>query len=215
MPGSSKSVGIFQVRYWSGLPFPSLGNLRNPGIEPRSPVLPGGFFTTEPPGKPIKVLGHTWNDPPIVWLEEFQQSSFSPFSSLICKMLLLTVCFMVLMCSCTLSTILKTELSWLTNTFCSNYFNPYTIIRMRKESQKGGSLILPRLPKVNKIISAEFHSWFQQLTVFTLTRSSFPYPLNEVNHIYFLSFHSSPDILRLGRVIRCFGFESVHWVGSW
>ena len=35
--------------YWSGLPFPSLGNLPDPGIEPESPVsssLAGGFFTT-------------------------------------------------------------------------------------------------------------------------------------------------------------------------
>ena len=38
--------------YWSGLPFPPPGDLPNPGIEPRSPVLAGGFFTTEPPGKP-------------------------------------------------------------------------------------------------------------------------------------------------------------------
>ena len=38
--------------YWSGLPFPPPGDLPNPGIEPMSPVLAGGFFTTEPPGKP-------------------------------------------------------------------------------------------------------------------------------------------------------------------
>ena len=38
--------------YWSGLKFPSRGDLLNPGIEPTSPALAGGFFTTEPPGKP-------------------------------------------------------------------------------------------------------------------------------------------------------------------
>ena len=38
--------------HWSGLPFPSPGGLPDPGIEPRSPALIGGFFTTEPPGKP-------------------------------------------------------------------------------------------------------------------------------------------------------------------
>ena len=38
--------------YWSGLPFPSLGDLPNPGIPPVSPALAGKFFTTEPPGKP-------------------------------------------------------------------------------------------------------------------------------------------------------------------
>ena len=36
-----------------GLPFPPPGDLPNPGIEPESPALAGGFFTTEPPGKPI------------------------------------------------------------------------------------------------------------------------------------------------------------------
>ena len=43
--------------YWSGLPFPSPGDLPNPGIQPASPVLAGGFFTTELPGKSlIKVI---------------------------------------------------------------------------------------------------------------------------------------------------------------
>ena len=37
--------------YWSGLPFPSLGDLPNPGIKPRSPALADGFFTAEPSGK--------------------------------------------------------------------------------------------------------------------------------------------------------------------
>ena len=37
---------------WSGLPFPSPGDLPNRGIEPVSPALAGGFFTTEPLGKP-------------------------------------------------------------------------------------------------------------------------------------------------------------------
>ena len=30
----------------------SLGHYRDPGIDPMSPALAGGFFTTEPPGKP-------------------------------------------------------------------------------------------------------------------------------------------------------------------
>ena len=38
--------------YWSGLPFPSPGDRPNPGIEPTSPALIGGFFTIQPPGKP-------------------------------------------------------------------------------------------------------------------------------------------------------------------
>ena len=49
--------------YCSGLPFPSPGDRLNPGIESESPTslaLAGGFFTTEPPGKPHDTaFGHT------------------------------------------------------------------------------------------------------------------------------------------------------------
>ena len=47
------SIGFPKPEYWSGLPFPSLRNLPDPGIEPASPALAGGFFTTEPPGEPM------------------------------------------------------------------------------------------------------------------------------------------------------------------
>ena len=47
------SVGFPQQVYWSGLPFPSPEAIPDPGIEPASPALTDGFFTTEPPGKPI------------------------------------------------------------------------------------------------------------------------------------------------------------------
>ena len=43
--------------HWSGLPFLSSGDLLHPGIEPVSPALAGGFFTTEPPGKPLSGRG--------------------------------------------------------------------------------------------------------------------------------------------------------------
>ena len=39
--------------YWSGLPFPSPGDLPDPGIEPRSPALQADALTSEPPGKHI------------------------------------------------------------------------------------------------------------------------------------------------------------------
>ena len=45
------SVGFFRHQYWSGLPFPPPRDLSVPGIEPTSPALAGGFFTTEPHGK--------------------------------------------------------------------------------------------------------------------------------------------------------------------
>ena len=47
------SMGFSRQEHWSVLPFPSLGDLPDPGIKPMSPTLAGVFFTTEPPGKPI------------------------------------------------------------------------------------------------------------------------------------------------------------------
>ena len=49
-----------RLEYWSELPFPPPGDLPKPGIKPTSltsPALAGGFFTTEPPGKPSETLG--------------------------------------------------------------------------------------------------------------------------------------------------------------
>ena len=48
---ASLSMGFSRKEYWIRLPFPSPGHLPHPGIEPQSPALAGGFFTTEPPGK--------------------------------------------------------------------------------------------------------------------------------------------------------------------
>ena len=50
------SMGFPRQEYWSGLPFPPPGDLPDPGIELVSPALAGGFFTTEPPGKPTVLL---------------------------------------------------------------------------------------------------------------------------------------------------------------
>ena len=49
---ASLSMGFSRQQYWNGLPFPSPGDLSHPGIQPKSPSLARGFFTTEPPGKP-------------------------------------------------------------------------------------------------------------------------------------------------------------------
>ena len=46
------SMEFFRQQYWSGLPFPSPGDLPNPGIEPRFPTLWADSLTSEPPGKP-------------------------------------------------------------------------------------------------------------------------------------------------------------------
>ena len=45
-------MGFSRQEYWSGLPFPSPGNLPNIGIEPRSPALQADFLLCEPPGAP-------------------------------------------------------------------------------------------------------------------------------------------------------------------
>ena len=60
LPGSSVH-GILRQEYWSGLSFPSPGDLFNPGTEPGSPALQaeslpsepleGGFLIIGPPGK--------------------------------------------------------------------------------------------------------------------------------------------------------------------
>ena len=47
------SIGLPRQEYWSGLPFPSPGDLPDPGMEPLSPAMAGGFFTAEPPGKSL------------------------------------------------------------------------------------------------------------------------------------------------------------------
>jgi len=54
-PGSSVHE-IFQAGYWSGLPFPSPGDLPNLGIEPRSPALQGDSLPSELRGKPQHVI---------------------------------------------------------------------------------------------------------------------------------------------------------------
>ena len=52
------SMGFSRQEYWSGRLFPSPGDLPNLGTETTSPAFPelaGGFFITEPPGKPFTI----------------------------------------------------------------------------------------------------------------------------------------------------------------
>ena len=46
------SMGFSRKEYWSGLPFPSPGDLPDPGMEPKSLALQADSFMSEPPGKP-------------------------------------------------------------------------------------------------------------------------------------------------------------------
>ena len=46
------SMGFSRQEYWNGLPFPTSGNLPDPGIEPRDPALQADSLVTELQGKP-------------------------------------------------------------------------------------------------------------------------------------------------------------------
>ena len=55
-----KSMGFSRQEYWSGLPYPTPGDLPNPGMECASPAVPAlqkVSLPTEPPGKPIWKIG--------------------------------------------------------------------------------------------------------------------------------------------------------------
>ena len=56
---ASLSMQFSRQEYWSGLPFPIPEDLPETWVKPSSPgsrAVAGGFFTTEPPGKPIQGL---------------------------------------------------------------------------------------------------------------------------------------------------------------
>ena len=59
------SMGFSRQEYWSGLPFPSPGDLPNPGIEPGSPALQADALTSEPPEKPLNRNWH-WK---MIWVQ--------------------------------------------------------------------------------------------------------------------------------------------------
>ena len=50
-------MGFSRQEYWSGLPFPSPGDLPNPGAKPESPALQADALLSETPGKPLKREG--------------------------------------------------------------------------------------------------------------------------------------------------------------
>ena len=52
---ASPSMGFSRQEYWSGLPFPSPGDLPDPGIEPGSPALQADALPSKPPGKSLKL----------------------------------------------------------------------------------------------------------------------------------------------------------------
>ena len=53
------SMGFSRQEHWSGLPFPSPGDLPNPGIKPEFPALQADALSSEPPGKPGSFIVYT------------------------------------------------------------------------------------------------------------------------------------------------------------
>ena len=51
------SMGFSRQEYWSGLPFPSPGDLLNPGIKPGSPTLQADSLSSELQGKSNRHVG--------------------------------------------------------------------------------------------------------------------------------------------------------------
>ena len=49
-------MGFSRQEHWSGLPFPSPGDLPYPGIESRSPATQADPLPSEPPGKPLTAV---------------------------------------------------------------------------------------------------------------------------------------------------------------
>ena len=58
---ASPSMGFSRQEYWSRLPFPSSGDLPDPGIESGSPALEAEVLTSEPPEKPALKLYFSFN----------------------------------------------------------------------------------------------------------------------------------------------------------
>ena len=85
------SLGFPRQEHYSGLPFPSPGNLPQTGIEPTSPARAGTFFTTESTASDIKQneimpFEVTWMDLETVILSEVSQTGEDKYHmiSLIC-----------------------------------------------------------------------------------------------------------------------------------
>ena len=53
------SIEFSRQEYWDGLPFPSAGDLPDPGIKPMSPTLQADALPSEPPGKPTGFIDNS------------------------------------------------------------------------------------------------------------------------------------------------------------
>ena len=85
------SMGFSRQEYWSGLPFPSLGDLPDPWIEPGSPALYADALLSELPGKLILCIREIFkNIDPLIkefkrFLIRFMGSDLGNFKDTIIK----------------------------------------------------------------------------------------------------------------------------------
>ena len=71
------SMGFSRQECWSGLPFPSPGDLPDPGIEPRSPALRVDALPSEPPGRSTQLSDfHFTFSEPVVNILACQETLF-------------------------------------------------------------------------------------------------------------------------------------------
>ena len=79
------SMAFSTQEYWSRLPFPSPGDLPDPGTEPGSPALEADALTSEPPGKPMftSLCGHKFSSP----LGKYQGAQVLNFIVTVCLIL--------------------------------------------------------------------------------------------------------------------------------
>ena len=70
-------MGFSRQEHWSGLSLPSPGDLPDPEMEPKSPALAGGLFTTEPPGKLVQKPCHNLFQAPDLGSEPQHQGTLA------------------------------------------------------------------------------------------------------------------------------------------
>ena len=89
------SMEFSRQEYWSGLLFPSLGDLPHPGIKPRSPPLQADSLPSEPPGKYLRISTSLKETEVHIWPSQWHRhlttwnivfSLWGRISSLICSL---------------------------------------------------------------------------------------------------------------------------------
>ena len=219
-------MGFSRQEYWSGLPFPSSGDLPDPGIEPRSPTFQADALTSE---QFIIQFYHVYDIQSILfgkWYREEQDSlwinhpkwKFHGFHWLLGNSNVSYICFFLVSLyellfgyTVPLQFILQTWPSWLpinSNLIifpsCSRLFHDSTAYGKRYKFQHEPNLpVLPYLP----LSSPNALVWrLEGSGMYTPTPSPHPLPIADINnwsqHSFLLSLSHGFRILRLYQLIR-------------